>query len=70
MRGARWFLLAAILAILGSVGLTYVNQRRDLENGAPQKPEPLPLDIGEADASQSGKTYRQKTVSIITSANE
>jgi hypothetical protein len=26
---------------------------------------PLPLDIGEADASQSGKTYRQKTVSII-----
>ena len=27
--------------------------------------QPLPVDIGEADASQSGKTYRQKCVAAI-----
>jgi len=27
--------------------------------------EPLPIDVGEADASQSGKTYRQKVIAAI-----
>ncbi|MBI3473163.1 MAG: LPS export ABC transporter periplasmic protein LptC, partial [Candidatus Solibacter usitatus] len=42
MRGARWLLLAAIVAILGSVAVTYQRQRREVETQAPAKPAPLP----------------------------
>ncbi|MEX2262745.1 MAG: LPS export ABC transporter periplasmic protein LptC [Bryobacteraceae bacterium] len=43
MRGARWLLLAAIIAILGTVGVTYVYQKNLLLSAAPPKPAPLDL---------------------------
>src|SRR5262245_20223319 len=42
MRGARWLLLAAIVAIIGSIGVTYQRQRLGVERQAPSKPDPLP----------------------------
>jgi lipopolysaccharide export system protein LptA len=45
MRGARWLLLLAIVAILGWLRLTYLTQRSALERQAPPKPAPLPVDV-------------------------
>src|ERR1041385_2838170 len=45
MRGARWLLLLAILAILGWVRFSYLTQRRALDGQAPRKPDMLPVDI-------------------------
>src|SRR5437868_4218874 len=43
--GARWLLLAAILAILAGVGLTYRNQQQVLQGQAPAKPDSLPHNL-------------------------
>ncbi|MGH9719462.1 MAG: LPS export ABC transporter periplasmic protein LptC [Bryobacteraceae bacterium] len=42
MRGVRWVLLLAIVAILGRVGFVYKEQKDRVQRDAPQKPEPLP----------------------------
>jgi len=44
MRGTRWLILVAILALLGGVGATYRLQQRVLQAEAPQKPSALPVD--------------------------
>src|SRR5579871_5967884 len=45
MRGTRWLILAAILAILGGVGATYRLRKSNLLSHAPPKPRPLPLEL-------------------------
>jgi lipopolysaccharide export system protein LptA len=45
MRGTRWLLLVAILAIVGGVGFTYRAQRKVLRDQAPAKPAALPDDL-------------------------
>ena len=45
MRGTRWLLLVAILAILAGIGVTYRSQRRVLRAEAPAKPAMLPTEI-------------------------
>ena len=45
MRGTRWLLILAILAILGGVGATYRLQRRILASQAAPKPARMPLDL-------------------------
>src|SRR5689334_19641463 len=45
MRGTRWLLLLAILAILAGIGVTYRMQRRVLRAEAPAKPAMLPTEI-------------------------
>ncbi len=45
MRGTRWLILTAILAILGGVGVTYRLQKRTLQEHAPPKPRPLPREL-------------------------
>src|SRR6266851_7161322 len=45
MRGTRWLLILAILAILGGVGATYRLQRRSLAGQAPQEPASLPPNL-------------------------
>ena len=44
MRGTRWLLLLAILAILGGTGALYRLQRRIVQSRTPPKPAALPLD--------------------------
>jgi lipopolysaccharide export system protein LptA len=48
MRGTRWLLLVAILAILCGVGLTYRAQKRALREHAPAKPANLPDELNSA----------------------
>src|SRR5579885_3537356 len=45
MRGTRWLILVAILAILGGVGVTHRLQQRILQQHAPPKPKPLPREL-------------------------
>ncbi|PWU00796.1 MAG: LPS export ABC transporter periplasmic protein LptC [Terriglobia bacterium] len=42
MRGARWLLLLAMVAIVGAVGFTYRAQKKILREQAPAKPQSLP----------------------------
>jgi len=41
-RGARWLLLLAIAAILGSVVVAYRAKKREMRALAPARPQPLP----------------------------
>lgn len=45
MRGTRWLLLVAILAIIAGIGVTYRTQLKVLEKKAPAKPPMLPGQI-------------------------
>src|SRR5215467_4769526 len=45
MRGTRWLLILAILAILGGVGATYRLQRRILLSQATAKPAKMPAEL-------------------------
>ena len=45
MRGTRWLLLLAILAILAGIAITYRSQKRALAGKAPRKPAQLPLSL-------------------------
>jgi lipopolysaccharide export system protein LptA len=45
MRGTRWLVLVALVAILTGVGLTYRMQRKTLREAAPAKPPPLSVDL-------------------------
>src|SRR5436190_9989872 len=48
MRGTRWLLILAILAILAGIGATYRLQRRILSSQASAKPAKLPVDLKSA----------------------
>jgi lipopolysaccharide export system protein LptA len=54
MRGTRWLLLLAILAILAGIGVTYQTQQRVLATHAPAKPAALPVKI---DSLRQGFDY-------------
>jgi lipopolysaccharide export system protein LptA len=56
MRGARWLLLVAMVAIVSAVGLTYRAQKTILKQQALPKPAALPAEVG-LDAQQW--TYRR-----------
>jgi len=45
MRGTRWLLLVAILAILAGIGVTYRTQKTALRKQAPAKPVMLPTQL-------------------------
>ena len=45
MRGTRWLLLVAIVAILSGLGLTYRAQKRALRAQSPPRPEALGADL-------------------------
>ena len=45
MRGTRWLLILAILAILAGIGVTYRTQKRTLRTQAPAKPALLPQEL-------------------------
>lgn len=45
MRGTRWLVLVAIVAILCGVGLTWRAQKKVLKSQAPPRPQALPADI-------------------------
>ena len=45
MRGTRWLLLVAIVAILSGLGLTYRAQKRALRAQSPATPDALPADL-------------------------
>ncbi len=57
MRGTRWLLLVAIVAILGGIGFTYRAQRNAQEAAAPPKPAPLPPGLN---ASSKGYVWVQQ----------
>jgi lipopolysaccharide export system protein LptA len=45
MRGTRWLLVLAILAILAGIGVTYRTQKRTLRSQTPAKPALLPQEL-------------------------
>jgi len=45
MRGTRWLLLVAIVAIVYGIGFTYRTQKKALQNSAVAKPATLPPDL-------------------------
>lgn len=45
MRGTRWLLLLAIVAVLAGIGITYRVQKRNLQARAPAKPAMLPTSV-------------------------
>src|SRR5579859_4348428 len=45
MRGTRWLLLLAIVAVLAGLGITYRVQKRNLQEKAPAKPAMLPTSV-------------------------
>jgi lipopolysaccharide export system protein LptA len=57
MRGTRWLLLVAIVAILSGLGLTYRAQKAILKAQAPAKPEALPSSLN----SKSQNYYYSQT---------
>ena len=58
MRGTRWLLLVAILAIICGVGLTYRAQKRALREQAPARPARLP---DELNSTAQKWTYSETT---------
>jgi lipopolysaccharide export system protein LptA len=72
MRGTRWLLLLAILAILAGIGVTYQTQQRVLATHAPPKPRALPVkmdslregfDHTRSEAGQKKYSIKSSTVS-------
>jgi lipopolysaccharide export system protein LptA len=55
MRGTRWLLLVAIVAILSGLGLTYRAQKKFLRSHSPAKPQTLAPDLN---SSAEHWTYR------------
>jgi lipopolysaccharide export system protein LptA len=45
MRGARWFLLVAIVAIFGGLTVTYLQQKKTIKAASPAPPQSLPDDL-------------------------
>jgi len=65
MRGTRWLLLVAIVAILGGVGATYRAQKKLVKKQAVAKPQDLPENVGSQATlwrfdEYDGKTNRLK----------
>jgi len=56
MRGTRWLLLLAILAIVAGIGVTYQTQQRVLATHAPPKPAALPVKM---DSLRHGFDYER-----------
>src|SRR5579863_4179474 len=56
MRGTRWLLLLAILAILAGIAVTYQTQQHVLATHAPPKPAALPIKI---DSLRHGFDYQR-----------
>lgn len=70
MRGTRWLLVLAILAILGGVSATYRLQKRVLQSQAPAKPAALPLELNSAAEDwRWQQTSGGRTVVEITARN-
>src|ERR1700722_4189637 len=57
MRGTRWLLLVAIVAIIGGLVSTYQAQRQAIKAAAPLKPKKLPEDLN---FIGDGSTWSQK----------
>ncbi len=57
MRGSRWLLLVAIVAIIGGVSYTYRAQKQAIKAAAPSKPQALPDDLNFVG---DGSTWSQK----------
>ncbi len=55
MRGTRWLLILAIVAILTGIGITYQTQQRLLATHAPPKPAALPVKM---DSMRRGLDYQ------------
>jgi lipopolysaccharide export system protein LptA len=70
MRGTRWLLLLAIAAILTGVGLTYRIQKRTLQDAAPPRPQPLPVELNSsAEHWEYHVTDSGREVAYIEAAN-
>ena len=75
MRGTRWLLLLAIVAILGGVGVTYRAQKKLVKTLAVAKPQDLPENVGsQAElwkfVEYDGKTNRIKAEIIAKDMTE
>ena len=57
MRGTRWLLLVAIVAIIGGVSYTYRAQKLAIKAAAPARPQTLPEDLNFVG---DGSTWSQK----------
>ena len=57
MRGTRWLLLVAIVAIIGGLVSTYQAQKQAIKAAAPLKPKKLPEDLNFVG---DGSTWSQK----------
>jgi len=67
MRGTRWLILVAILAILGGVATTYRLQSRTLREQAPAKPRALPATMNSMAQDWTWiQTDHERTVCRIT----
>src|SRR5580658_93702 len=67
MRGTRWLILVAIIAILGGVAVTYRLQSRTLREQAPVKPQALPATMNTVAQDWVWiKTDHERTVCRIT----
>src|SRR3954454_6703467 len=63
MRGTRWLLLVAIVAILTGLGITYRAQRNILRASSPAKPAALPSDV---EGTHHGFYYSESNASHAT----
>src|SRR5205085_5962185 len=67
MRGTRWLILVAIIAILGGVATTYKLQNRALRKQAPARPTALPPALNSAAQDWSWiQTSEGRTVCRVT----
>ena len=69
-RGARWLLLLAIAAILGSVVVAYRTKKREMRATAPARPQPLPPGMTSSAANWSHTQMVGNHVTYYIEAND
>ncbi len=69
-RGARWLLLLAIAAILGSVVVAYRAKKREMRALAPARPQPLPPAMTSSAANWSHTQMVSNHVTYYIEAND
>jgi lipopolysaccharide export system protein LptA len=69
-RGARWLLLLAIAAILGSVVVAYRAKKREMRATAPARPQPLPPGMTSSAANWSHTQMVSNHVTYYIEAND